>query len=185
MRRSFSGVLDIYRFVLTASRVSSEDREGVEIAEHVFLATNSAGVSDISGQFTQFKSFLAAIVPISQHKDATHILRFCRSMIVDKFRHAVDKDPSFPLFDFANSEIESRFRLSDIDPYLARSLIASAIDHSAEAVWQFALELSAGQFQQETIHMFLDCRNWDSFRAPFPLFEVGDLINISSEPANV
>lgn len=182
MRQSFSGVLDIYRFVLAASRVEAEDREGLEIAEQVFLAANNSASGDI---FAQFKSFLTAIDNGPRHSDATHILRFSRPLIVERFKEAVDHDPSFPLFDFANSEIESRFRLAEIDPYLGRSLVSSAIDHSAEAVWQFLLELFPGQRQQDSIHIFLNCKEWDSFGEPFPLFEVGDLIDITAETQNV
>lgn len=185
MRQSFSGVLDIYRFVLAASRADAEDRDSLEIAEQVFLAANSSAFVDIASHFAQFKSFLAAIDGKTSHEGATHIVRFSRSSIVEKFKDAVDHDPAFPLFDFANNKIESRFRLAEIDTYLARSLIASAIDHSAEAVWQFLSELSPGQPPQGSIHIFLNCKEWDGFGETFPLFKVGDLINITAEAKNV
>jgi len=185
MRQCFPGVLDIYRFALAASRIGVEDRTSLEIAEQVFLDANSSTFFEVADHLAQFKRFLAAIDRTRCHKDATHILHYRRSTIVEKFKDAVDDEPFFPLVDFTNGEIESRFRLSEIDPYLSRSLIASAIDHSAESFWQFLSDLPSAQFQGDSINVFFDVRSWDDFDARLPLFRVGELININSETSNV
>jgi hypothetical protein len=181
MGQSSSGVLDIYRFALTASRIEPEDRENMEIAEQVFLAANNFPPIEVRSHFAQFKSFVAAIDGTSSRESATHIIRFTRPLIVRKFKDAVERDPAFPLFDFSNSEVEGRFHIGEVDGYLAQALIASAIDHSAEAIWQFLLELLPRQVGADELSILIDCRKWDEFGNPFPLLAVGDLINIDVE----
>jgi hypothetical protein len=180
MQLSFSGVLDVYRFVLAASRVETEERENLEIAEQVYVAANDH-FDQIAGHFSQFKSLLNAIEVRPRDFAATHILRFDRLLILEKFKKAVDSDPGFSLFDRSNVEVESRFRLAEIDPHLGPSLINTAIEHSAVSLWHFVLDLSPEPPVGDVVSIFLNINDMKTFGECFPLFKVGDLIQIRLE----
>ena len=183
MRRSSYGVLDVYRFALTASLAEKSDTEGIEIAEEAFLVAYGPIIADISEHLSLFKDLIAAIDRSASRDGATHILFFKRTPFLERFQDAVDRDRNFLLLDYSNEAVESRLRLAEIAPYLARSLFASASDHSAEAVWRFLRELSNSQPQADTIHIFLNLT--ETALLSHPLLKLGDLLPFGRETHHV
>jgi hypothetical protein len=161
------------------------DPESVEIAEHVFLSAYGAADAEAATHFLRFKEFLSAIDRSGSHTTASHGLFFTWPTFFERFKNAADRDHSFPLLDYSNEAVESRLRLAEIAPYLSRSLIASAVDHSAEAVWRLLRELSTPPPQDDAVHIFLNFRDKDMFLLSQPLFTMGDLVTLNSEAVHV
>lgn len=184
MNFSFSCLLDVYRFVLTIERTGPENHGDLAIIEEVFLEAYQKPFADIRSHISKFRVFFSAIedrvTPLT-----THILRIDRSKVSALYRNIVMSDPGFPLIDFSNEEIEGRFKLAEIDTFLLKPLIESALDHASESFWQFVTDMCPSHARGNIVQIPFNVSGSFFEGLDFPIFRLGDLIELNYEVSDV